>query len=76
MGFFNKLKFWKKKKKKKMMGKTSRIGALEAELADMRAQLTWYKEQLMESLCREGLRAKYIDYCCTMKSDQPLTSVL
>jgi hypothetical protein len=71
MGFFNKLKFWKKKK-----GKTSRISELEAELADLRAELTWYKEQLMESLCREGLLTKYIDYCCTMKSDQPLTSVI
>jgi hypothetical protein len=44
--------------------------------ADMRYELTCYKEQLTESLWREGLLAKYIDYCCTMKSDQPLTSVL
>jgi polyhydroxyalkanoate synthesis regulator phasin len=43
------------------------------KMRDMCDELTWYKKQLLASLCREDLMGKNIYYCC-MKSDQPLIS--
>lgn len=45
------------------------------KMRDMCDELTWYKEQLLASMCREELMGNYIRYCC-LKSDQLLVSEL